>query len=57
MGARLEEAGLAVERHPLAAGRDSLIARWPGADGGHSVQLLEAGAEGVFKIARRWCRL
>jgi succinyl-diaminopimelate desuccinylase len=33
VGARLEEAGLAVERHPLAAGRDSLIARWPGAGG------------------------
>jgi succinyl-diaminopimelate desuccinylase len=33
VGARLEGAGLEVERHPLAEGRDSLVARWRGSDG------------------------
>ena len=32
VGARLEAAGLRVRRHPLAEGRDSLVARWPGGD-------------------------
>jgi succinyl-diaminopimelate desuccinylase len=30
LGERLEAAGLDVERHRLAPGRDNLIARWPG---------------------------
>jgi succinyl-diaminopimelate desuccinylase len=30
VGARLEDAGLEVRRQPLAQGRDSLVARWPG---------------------------
>ena len=30
VGARLESAGLEVNRHPLAPGRDSVVARWPG---------------------------
>jgi succinyl-diaminopimelate desuccinylase len=30
VGARLERAGLDVRRHPVAEGRDSLVARWPG---------------------------
>jgi succinyl-diaminopimelate desuccinylase len=30
LGARLEAAGLDVECHPLAPGRDSLVARWAG---------------------------
>jgi succinyl-diaminopimelate desuccinylase len=32
LAARLEAAGLDVERHPLAPDRDSLIARWSGTD-------------------------
>jgi succinyl-diaminopimelate desuccinylase len=32
VAARLERAGLELERHPLAEGRDSLVARWPGRD-------------------------
>lgn len=39
VGARLEAAGLAVERQPLAEGRDSLVARWPGGDGRPSLCL------------------
>jgi succinyl-diaminopimelate desuccinylase len=30
VGARVEDAGLDVRRQPLAEGRDSLVARWPG---------------------------
>jgi succinyl-diaminopimelate desuccinylase len=30
LGARLEAAGLDVERHPLAPGRDNVVARWAG---------------------------
>jgi succinyl-diaminopimelate desuccinylase len=30
LGGRLAAAGLDVERHPLAPGRDSVVARWPG---------------------------
>jgi succinyl-diaminopimelate desuccinylase len=30
VGVRLEDAGLDLWRHPLAQGRDSLVARWPG---------------------------
>lgn len=33
VGARLEAAGLDVRRHPIAKGRDNLVARWPGTDG------------------------
>jgi succinyl-diaminopimelate desuccinylase len=39
VGARLEAAGLDVERHPLAPGRDNVVARWPGRGSGTSLCL------------------
>jgi succinyl-diaminopimelate desuccinylase len=53
VGARLEEAGLEVRRHPLAQGRDSLVARWPGS-GARPALCLTAHLDTVPLGRARW---